>query len=124
MSCASGLNVESARGSYRFGRRRIVSNRSIFGKPVSREEAFDGEVGELGEEFFRTARIVRDGKIVRESAHPATRGRPVLGSSAKVQQSLRLSPEVIEHFRATGPGWQARIDAVLREHVKAAATAS
>jgi uncharacterized protein (DUF4415 family) len=28
--------------------------------------------------------------------------------------SLRLSPEVIDHFRATGPGWQARIDETLK----------
>ena len=29
--------------------------------------------------------------------------------------SLRLDPDVIEHFRRTGPGWQARINARLRE---------
>lgn len=27
---------------------------------------------------------------------------------------------VLEHFRAGGPGWQSRINAVLAEHVKAA----
>lgn len=48
----------------------------------------------------------------------ARRGRPPLGEAAKVQQSLRLSREVLEHFRATGPGWQARIDDVLRRHVR------
>jgi len=31
--------------------------------------------------------------------------------------SLRLDPEVIEHFRATGPGWQARLNATLRKAV-------
>jgi uncharacterized protein (DUF4415 family) len=31
--------------------------------------------------------------------------------------SLRLSPEVIEHFRATGPGWQTRIDEALRKKI-------
>lgn len=31
--------------------------------------------------------------------------------------SIRLSPEVIEHFKAGGPGWQTRIDAVLREYL-------
>jgi uncharacterized protein (DUF4415 family) len=51
----------------------------------------------------------------------ARRGRPPLGETAKVQQSLRLSKEVIDHFRATGPGWQARIDEVLRRHVAEAA---
>lgn len=32
--------------------------------------------------------------------------------------SLRLSPEVIQHFKATGPGWQSRIDETLRKAVK------
>jgi len=31
--------------------------------------------------------------------------------------SLRLDPEVIEHFRARGKGWQARINATLRKAV-------
>jgi uncharacterized protein (DUF4415 family) len=35
----------------------------------------------------------------------------------KVALSLRLSPEVVAHFRATGPGWQRRIDDVLKEWV-------
>jgi uncharacterized protein (DUF4415 family) len=29
--------------------------------------------------------------------------------------SLRLDPDVIEHFRARGKGWQARINATLRK---------
>lgn len=32
--------------------------------------------------------------------------------------SLRLSPEVVEHFKSTGPGWQSRIDETLRKAVK------
>jgi uncharacterized protein (DUF4415 family) len=28
--------------------------------------------------------------------------------------SLRLSRDVLDHFRASGPGWQRRIDEVLR----------
>lgn len=35
----------------------------------------------------------------------------------KVSTTIRLSPEVIEHFRAGGPGWQARIDGALKEWV-------
>jgi len=38
---------------------------------------------------------------------------------AKQPISIRLSPEVLEHFKADGPGWQTRIDAVLREYVAA-----
>ncbi|MBM3555230.1 MAG: BrnA antitoxin family protein [Alphaproteobacteria bacterium] len=29
--------------------------------------------------------------------------------------SIRLSRDVLGHFRSSGPGWQARIDAVLRK---------
>lgn len=44
------------------------------------------------------------------------RGRPK--SAAKKQLlSVRYSPEVIEYFKATGEGWQARMDGVLREYV-------
>jgi uncharacterized protein (DUF4415 family) len=31
--------------------------------------------------------------------------------------SLRLDPDLIEHFRARGPGWQARINTTLRKAV-------
>ena len=33
----------------------------------------------------------------------------------KVPVSIRLSPEVLNHFKAKGPGWQSRIDAALRK---------
>ncbi len=29
--------------------------------------------------------------------------------------SLRLDPDIVEHFRETGPGWQARINRALRK---------
>lgn len=37
----------------------------------------------------------------------------------KVSTTLRLSPEIIEHFKSGGPGWQSRIDAALKEWVAA-----
>jgi uncharacterized protein (DUF4415 family) len=36
----------------------------------------------------------------------------------KVPVSIRLSPIVVTHFRNQGPGWQARIDAILTGIVK------
>ena len=42
-----------------------------------------------------------------------TRGRPKL-EAPKQQISIRLDPDVIAKFRATGPGWQARINEVLK----------
>ena len=43
-------------------------------------------------------------------------GRPK-SAAPKVLLSVRYSPEVVEYFRSTGEGWQARMDAVLKEHV-------
>lgn len=48
-----------------------------------------------------------------QSAFPKTRG--LQKSPTKVPVSIRLSPEVIEHFKADGPGWQRRIDDALKE---------
>lgn len=41
------------------------------------------------------------------------RGRP-RKANPKVQVSIRYSPEVIEHFKATGKGWQTRMDEALK----------
>jgi uncharacterized protein (DUF4415 family) len=39
-------------------------------------------------------------------------------ASTKTLVSLRLSPEVIDHFKVTGRGWQTRIDGALLELIK------
>jgi uncharacterized protein (DUF4415 family) len=36
----------------------------------------------------------------------------------KVPVSIRLSPEVVKAFRASGAGWQSRVDEILRAHIK------
>lgn len=40
-------------------------------------------------------------------------------SPTKISTTIRLSSEVIESFRATGTGWQTRIDSALRDWLKA-----
>ena len=45
------------------------------------------------------------------------RGRP-LGSGTKTQVTLRLDVEVVEKFRATGDGWQTRINDALKSWVQ------
>lgn len=44
----------------------------------------------------------------------ARRGRPRT-DTPKVSVSIRLSPDVLKGFKATGKGWQSRLDAALRE---------
>ena len=46
------------------------------------------------------------------------RGRGPNKAPTKKQVSLRLSPEVIQHFKKGGKGWQSRIDETLRRVVK------
>lgn len=36
----------------------------------------------------------------------------------KIATSIRLSPDVLDHFKAKGPGWQSRIDDTLRKAAK------
>ncbi|QIW15925.1 hypothetical protein A4G20_06050 [Pasteurellaceae bacterium RH1A] len=38
----------------------------------------------------------------------------------KQSVTLRLSPEILEKFRATGKGWQSRLNDVLLDYVKTA----
>jgi len=44
------------------------------------------------------------------------RGRPK-SPEAKVAISLRLAPDTLARWKATGPGWQTRMAKVLRESV-------
>lgn len=48
-------------------------------------------------------------------AFPKTRGQQL--EPKKVPVSIRLSRDVVERFKADGPGWQSRIDAVLKKAV-------
>ncbi|EJN05647.1 BrnA antitoxin family protein [Phyllobacterium sp. YR531] len=41
-------------------------------------------------------------------------GRPV-ADAPKKPVSIRLSPDVLDYYRSTGPGWQGRIDETLRD---------
>ena len=46
----------------------------------------------------------------------ALRGRPK-SASTKELVSVRYRPEVLAYFKATGEGWQSRMDGVLRKYV-------
>ena len=47
---------------------------------------------------------------------PVVRGRPPL-DDPKVSTTLRLDADIVRRFRSEGPGWQSRINAVLRAWV-------
>src|SRR5688500_2710229 len=69
------------------------------------------DIPELTDEFFEKADFYIGEKLIRRG-----RGRPPLDAPKKLV-SLRLARDVIDEFRAGGPGWQSRINAALRKHL-------
>jgi uncharacterized protein (DUF4415 family) len=75
----------------------------------------------LTREIADRAQLAVGAQILREADPPLARGRgrpPKPASERKELVSLRLSREVLDWFRATGPGWQTRIDELLRREVR------
>jgi uncharacterized protein (DUF4415 family) len=66
---------------------------------------------EWTDEMFDRADLYHGEVLIR-------RGRPPL-AAPKRQVTLRLSPEVLDHFKAGGPGWQTRIDEALKQAIVA-----
>lgn len=53
-------------------------------------------------------------------AFPNTKLRGPQKTPTKEAVSIRLSSEVLDHYRATGKGWQTRIDEALKATIKKA----
>ena len=70
---------------------------------------------EWTEDQFRRAALYKKGKLVRPADGTLTRpGRPKL-ENPKQQVTLRLDKIVLETFKASGAGWQTRINEELRK---------
>jgi uncharacterized protein (DUF4415 family) len=76
------------------------------------------EIPETTEEWFKNAkRMIGDRVVSNEEFRKAAAkamGRP-RSANPKKAVTLRLDSDVVAHFRATGPGWQTRINAALRK---------
>lgn len=73
------------------------------------------DLAEWTEDQFRRAALYKKGKLLRPADGTLTRpGRPKL-ENPKQQVTLRLDKIVLEKFRATGAGWQTRINEELRK---------
>jgi uncharacterized protein (DUF4415 family) len=76
---------------------------------VIRQEEYD-DAPEWTPAQIARADLFHGDKLIR-------RGRPPL-ARPKEAVKLRLSPDVVDYFRGTGPGWQTRINEVLEKAVK------
>ena len=76
----------------------------------------DGEVRELSAEdlsMFKSAHEVLPQSLQKKLSVRGTQKEP-----KKIATTIRLSPDVLEVFKATGAGWQTRIDISLRQFIK------
>jgi uncharacterized protein (DUF4415 family) len=87
-----------------------MKKKSKLVKPTAREErairagiARDADTFELSREEFRELKPVR-------------RGRPK-STVHKLPVTVRLDPQVVEYFRASGRGWQTRVNEALADYV-------
>ena len=75
----------------------------------------DDDLPEWTDDQFRRSAVYKGGKLIRPADGTLTKaGRPK-SVDPKKQVTLRLDSAVLEKFRATGPGWQSRINAELRK---------
>ncbi|KQR78287.1 BrnA antitoxin family protein [Rhizobium sp. Leaf341] len=81
---------------------------------VQRQIAADPDDAEITDEQARQRMTFAEALPELAESIKRSRGRPAV-ANPKRPVSLRLSPEVIEAYKATGKGWQSRIEDVLRK---------
>lgn len=99
----------------------IAEGRAEPARPPAAESGegarFDADNPEWTDDMFARARPpeeVLSPEVLAAFKRP--RGRPK-AERPKVAIKLRLDAEVVEHFKAAGPGWQTRMNEVLAQAV-------
>jgi uncharacterized protein (DUF4415 family) len=67
------------------------------------------DAAELTDDFFDRAEIREGERVIR-------RGRPPL-PAPKQAVTVRLEPDLLARLRASGPGWQTRLNEAVREYL-------
>jgi uncharacterized protein (DUF4415 family) len=92
---------------------RVLAHKESDAIPYELEDGpYDPNDEKATQAFFAQADLIRHGKVVRRGKRGPQK------TPTKKLVSLRLSPEVIDHFKAGGRGWQTRIDGALREAIR------
>lgn len=79
-------------------------------EPTKSEWIDPDDAPELDDEWFERADLYKGDVLIQ-------RGRPV--GATKVSTTIRFDSDVIDAFRAQGPGWQTRMNRALREWLDA-----
>ncbi len=75
----------------------------------------DGEVRELTEDDFKHFKPFSS---LPDDLQSVLRGIGKQKEPTKISVTVRYSPEVLAYFRATGKGWQTRMDDALKEWLR------
>lgn len=81
-------------------------------KNISQKDWDSVDVPELSAEELRRMRPARE--VTPEIVEAYLRTRSTRPETNKMPISIRLSRDVLEHFKSTGAGWQTRLDHALR----------
>ncbi|MGD1063829.1 MAG: BrnA antitoxin family protein [Terracidiphilus sp.] len=93
--------------------KRVLAYREGDPIPYEPEDGpYDPNDAEATRAFFAQADLIRHGKVVRRGKRGPQK------APTKKLISLRLSPQVIDHFKSAGPGWQTRIDETLAKAIR------
>lgn len=93
-------------------------------RPLTKEEeaeiqkmiASDPDNPELTDEQLKQGKSFAEAFPDLAESIKRSRGRPSI-ENPKQQVSLRLSPDVLSKLKASGKGWQSRVDDILRKAV-------
>ena len=78
--------------------------------------ARDPDAAELDDEWFASARPAVE--VVPQIVERSRRVRGRQRAPTKERISIRLDADVLDHYRASGRGWQSRINEVLRQTLR------
>ncbi len=70
------------------------------------------------EDFDRAISFSKLPESLQEKLRSLKKQRGPQKSPTKEVVTMRLSRDVVEQLRATGPGWQTRVDAALRQWIE------
>ena len=76
----------------------------------------DGEVRALTAADMKRFRPAKE--VLPASLYEKLKVRGLQKTPTKERITIRLSADVVERFRATGDGWQTRVDAALKDWLK------
>ena len=82
---------------------------------INRGIALDPDAPELDDEWSARARPAIE--VVPHIVEEYIRTRGKQKAATKDRVSIRLDSDITEYFRATGPGWQTRLNDTLRQAV-------